>query len=101
MTRLAIVLVFSGALGLTTLLVARQGAPSVDLVEVDVVVVDGKDQPITSLQRDDFTVKEDGRIVDVKTFSERFPSDPHDPDDVRSVASPWTMRASRRPATRR
>jgi len=85
-TRLAIALALSGALGLTTLVVARQGAPSVDLVEVDVVVVDGKDQPITRLQRDDFTVKEDGRIVDVKTFSERFPSDPRDPDDVRSVA---------------
>ena len=56
MTRLAIALVLSSGLVLTTLVVAGQGAPSVDLVEVDVVVVDG-DQLITRLQRDDFTIR--------------------------------------------
>jgi VWFA-related protein len=48
----------------------QQPAPSAaDLVELDVVALDGRDQPVTDLRREDFTIKEDGRAVEVKTFS--------------------------------
>ena len=42
---------------------------AVDLVELDVVVVDREDRPVTGLERGDFSVKEDGKTVDLKTFT--------------------------------
>ena len=45
-------------------------APSVDLVEVDVVVVDKEGQPVHGLTQKDFSVKEDGRAVALTTFRE-------------------------------
>jgi len=48
----------------------RPAAPTAaDLVELDVVVLDRDDHPVTDLRRDDFTVKEDGHAVELKTFS--------------------------------
>ena len=58
--------------------------PSIDLVELDVAVLDGHDQPVTGLHISDFTVKEDGRPADIKTFA-AVTSNSTDPDDVRSV----------------
>jgi hypothetical protein len=58
---------------------------SVDLVELDVAVVDGHDQPVTGLTQREFVVKEDGVVVDLKTFSEVHASVPTDADDARSV----------------
>ena len=48
-----------------------QHAPSAaDLVELDVVALDRHDQPVTDLRREDFTIKEDGRAIELKTFSQ-------------------------------
>ena len=46
----------------------RPARATADLVELDVVALDRDDQPVTDLRQDDFTVKEDGRVVELKTF---------------------------------
>ena len=38
------------------------------LVELDAVVLDEGDRPVAGLKQEDFQIKEDGRLVDVKTF---------------------------------
>jgi len=43
-------------------------APSIDLVELDVVVTDHDGQHVPGLKREDFEIKEDGKVVDIKTF---------------------------------
>jgi hypothetical protein len=76
---------------LVLLLVATGGAQrdaiptSVDLVELDVAVVDGHDQPVTGLTRSDFTVKEDGASIELKTFAEVHTDVSTDADNARSV----------------
>jgi VWFA-related protein len=45
-------------------------ALSVDLVEIDVVVVDKKGQPVRGLTQKDFSIKEDGKTVALTTFRE-------------------------------
>ena len=40
----------------------------VDLVTVDVVVLDGKGRPVEGLNRNDFTISEDGRRQDISEF---------------------------------
>jgi VWFA-related protein len=60
-------------------------SPSADLVELDVVVLDRSDRPVTDLRREDFTIKEDGRVVDVKTFSKVTALGSSSPDDGRLV----------------
>jgi hypothetical protein len=44
-------------------------SPSVDLIEIDVVVVDRQDNPVQDLEAGDFRIKEDGQEVEIKTFS--------------------------------
>jgi VWFA-related protein len=56
-----------------------------DLVELDVVVLDRNDQPITDLRREEFTVKEEGRAVELKTFSSVTALGSLEPDDGRVV----------------
>jgi hypothetical protein len=58
-----------------TLVAAQREPPpaSVDLVDLDVVVVDRKGQPVTGLTQADFTVKEDGKPIQLQTFSEVSP----------------------------
>ena len=58
------------------LLLAAQQAPpqptfktGVNVVEVDVVVVDKKGQPVRGLKQGDFEILEDGKPVEVATFS--------------------------------
>jgi VWFA-related protein len=63
----------------------RKMPPSIDLVEVDVVVVDGHDRPVAGLTAADFVVKEDGSAVEIKTFGEVQPTTSTDPDNIRSV----------------
>jgi VWFA-related protein len=63
----------------------RQGAPAGDFVEVDVVVVDGKGQPIRGLRQSDFTIRDDGKPVAVTKFVEVSGPDPRDPDSARTV----------------
>src|SRR4030095_14404564 len=43
--------------------------PSSDLVELDVVALDKDDRPVFGLERADFQVREDGHVVDLKTFT--------------------------------
>lgn len=69
----AVLTLFSAAAPL-----ASQGG-SVDLVQLDVVVVDGKGRPVHGLKSEDFTVKEDGRRVDLATFEEMRPAADPDP----------------------
>lgn len=69
--------------GLT--LTARQGKRSadpgsVDLVELDAIALDRDGHVVTDLRREDFEIKDDGHIVDVKTFTAPSPAgDPNRP----------------------
>ena len=56
-----------------------------DLVELDVVVLDRNEEPVTDLRREDFMVKEEGRAVEVKTFSSVTALGSLEPDDGRVV----------------
>jgi Ca-activated chloride channel homolog len=58
---------------------------SLDLVEIDVAVADRQGKPVTGLTANDFTVKDDGARVEIKTFMEARPTTPGDPDNLRSV----------------
>jgi VWFA-related protein len=60
-------------------------ASAADLVELDVVVLDREERPVTNLRREDFTIKEEGRAVDVKTFSQVTALGSTQPDDARVV----------------
>jgi hypothetical protein len=64
---------------------AQRSDPSADLVELDVVVLDGDDRPIRDLRQEDFEVKEDGQRVDVKTFAAVVAVGTTRRDDARSV----------------
>jgi VWFA-related protein len=66
-------MVVFGVLALLTAAAPRASQDNIDLVQLDVVVVDGKGQPIHGLKSDDFTVKQDGRRVDLATFDEVRP----------------------------
>jgi VWFA-related protein len=75
-------------LGLAASVAAHRQKPSpasADLVEVDVVVLDRDDHPITDLRQDEFRIKEDGHAVDVKTFAAIKALGTTEPDDARSV----------------
>jgi VWFA-related protein len=61
-------------------------APSNDLVELDVVVLDRYEQPVAGLRQEDFHIKENGRPVDVKTFSHVTVLGTTEPDDARIVS---------------
>jgi VWFA-related protein len=56
-----------------------------DLVELDVVALDHHDQPVTDLRREDFTIKEDGHAMELKTFSSVSALGSLEPDDGRVV----------------
>jgi VWFA-related protein len=58
---------------------------SADLVELDVVVLDHDDRPITDLRQEEFKIKEDGHAVDLKTFAAVKALGTTQPDDARSV----------------
>jgi hypothetical protein len=51
-------------------------ASSADLVELDVVVVDRNDRPVAGLGQKDFEIKDDGHVVEVKTFAAISSADP-------------------------
>ena len=79
-------LAVAGLLLLAALPAAQRAVqPGVDLVQVDVVVVDRKGQPVTGLTQSDFVVKEDGAVVEVTTFDEFTPGESADPDTARSI----------------
>lgn len=65
----------------------QRSAPeqSIDLVEIDVVVTDRHGQHVSGLRREDFQIKEDGKLVDVKTFLAVSSSGSTKLDDGRSV----------------
>jgi VWFA-related protein len=78
-------LLFACAVVAASVSAQRQPPPpfAADLVELDVVVLDRQDRPVTDLRREDFTIKEDGRVVDVKTFSKVTALGSARPDDGR------------------
>jgi VWFA-related protein len=49
------------------------------------VALDRDDRPVSDLRREEFTIKEDGRAVEVKTFSQVTALGTTQPDDARSV----------------
>ena len=63
----------------------NQAAASADLVELDVVVLDHDDRPVTDLRQEDFKIKEDGHAVELKTFAAVKALGTTEPDDARSV----------------
>ena len=56
-----------------------------DLIELDVVALDRQDQPVAGLRQEEFQVKEDGRLVDIKTFAHVTVLGSTQPDDARLV----------------
>src|SRR5262245_54209434 len=59
----------------------------VELITVDAVVVDADGRPVPGLDKDDFVVKEDGRVRDIASF-EAFVLEPADlPSSPPAVAS--------------
>ncbi len=44
-------------------------AAGTDLVELDVVALDRDERPVTDLRQDEFELKEEGKAVEIKTFS--------------------------------
>jgi VWFA-related protein len=73
---------------LTASPLAQRKAPAAagaDLVEVDVVVLDRDEKPVTDLRQGEFEIKEDGKPVEVKTFSKITALGSTQPDDGRVV----------------
>lgn len=63
----------------------QQPAAGIDFVEIDAAVLDNKGRPIRGLQQDDFTIREDGKPVNITTFSEVSGPVRNDPDSARTV----------------
>ena len=84
---MTIVCAAAGCILGATLLAQRTppAASSADLVELDIVVLDRDEHPVPGLRQEDFQVKEDGRLVDVKTFSQVTVLGSLEPDDARVV----------------
>jgi len=59
--------------------------PSSDLVELAVVAIDKENHPVTDLRREEFQVKEDGHVVDLKTFARAGEDGSTAADEGRSV----------------
>ena len=70
---------------LVAALSAQRQPPPVDLVELDVVALDRDERPVTDLRREEFTIKEDGRRVELKTFSNVTALGSTQADDARVV----------------
>jgi hypothetical protein len=64
---------------------AQNRAPSIDLVELDVVVTGRDGLPLADLTRDDFEVKDNGKLVEVKTFQPVSASGSREVDEGRSM----------------
>jgi VWFA-related protein len=79
----------SVALLVVTTVSAQRPRPSAaaaaDLVELDVVALDRNEPPVNDLRRDEFTIKEDGHTVDLKTFAAVAALGSSAPDDGRVV----------------
>jgi VWFA-related protein len=57
-----------------------------DLVELDVVALGRDEQPVADLRQDEFQVKEDGHVVELKTFANVTTLGSTQPDDARIVS---------------
>ena len=85
-------LVAAAALAVWGIAVSAQRRPpvassaSLDLVVLDVVVTDNKGNPVPGLTVDDFHVKEDGQVMEIKTFSRVQAHGSGRSDDGRTVA---------------
>jgi VWFA-related protein len=66
------------SLGLITVTLLADQKPSTlrtEFVELDAVVVDGDDRPVTGLRKEDFQLKEDGARIDISSVLEVSPLD--------------------------
>ena len=81
----ALAIAGSALLAATPLAAPQQRTQSIDLVELDAVVVDRKGQPMTGLTQADFVLKEDGKPVEVTTFTEVSPVGVDPEDRARSI----------------
>ncbi len=84
-TRLLIGLTLAATAAVWPAATQRGDAPTGDLVELDVVVVDGKGRPVHGLQKSDFTIRDNGKPVSITTFQEVTPPAEDDRDAARSV----------------
>jgi VWFA-related protein len=85
-SRLIVAVVASCLLGAAPAAQRRPAAESSgDLVELDVVALDRQDLPVAGLRQEDFQIKEDGRVVDIKTFAHVTTLGSTQPDDARVV----------------
>jgi VWFA-related protein len=86
MTRAPVGLLLAAALVAVPAARQKERAPdTLDLIQVDVAVVDGKGRAIHGLQQTDFSVKDAGKPVVIETFTEVSGPDPRDPDSARTV----------------
>src|SRR4051812_27991550 len=85
MMRVAALIVAGGLFVMPQATAPGQLATGADLVEVDAVVVDGKGRPITGLLQGDFTIRDDGKAVDIVTFAEVTGPLRDDPDTARTL----------------
>jgi Ca-activated chloride channel family protein len=68
-TRLPLLLVLSAVVALLAAVPDAQFTTSVNVVEVYASVTDRQGQPVKGLSREDFTVREDGKVQQVTTFA--------------------------------
>jgi hypothetical protein len=62
----------------------RQSAEA-GFVELDAVVVDDRERPVTGLQPSDFSIKDDGKLIAITSFDEVSGPAPADPDSARTL----------------
>jgi hypothetical protein len=58
---------------------------NINLVDLDVVVTDGDGRSVIGLLKEEFDVRENGKRVELKTFSPVLPAEGADPDGGRSL----------------
>jgi len=56
-----------------------------DLLELDVVALDRQDLPVSDLRQEEFQIKDDGRVMEIKTFAHVTALGTMQADDARSV----------------
>ena len=86
LTRIAFALCMVPALTPAAMQKSKEASrPRTDVVELDAVVVDGHDQPMRGLRKEDFQVKDDGHPVDVTSFTEVSAAGIDGPADARTL----------------
>ena len=86
MRRAPVVLVLLALLSSAALSAQRDRTDEpIEFIEIDAAVIDSKGRPMRGLTRDDFTVKDGGKPVEIGTVSEVRGPIPNDPDSARTI----------------